>query len=81
MTAALLHFPTGRPLQLRTVTLLRLDESHLASRAFFPGNPQAPWAWICGVVAQEAGCREEEVGVAEVDVVTAVGIPVARVLL
>lgn len=87
MTATILPFPTfPRPLVLpkpRTVTLLALSSDAVwATAGFLPGDPGAPWAWICEVVAREVGCSEEEVGTAEGDdgdVVTAEGIPICRV--
>lgn len=84
MTATVLSFPTGYPLTLRHVTLLRLDagETLMATAGFLPGDPGAPWAWICEVVAAECECHEDEVHVLEGDegdLITADGFPVCRV--
>lgn len=93
MTATILPFPP-RPAQpafprthsnMRHVTLLRLSGELMATAGFLPGDPGAPWAWICEVVAAEYECHEEDVHVLECmeegDLITAEGIPVCRVAL
>lgn len=80
----LLHFPTGRPVTMRHVTLVTLAGAPWATAGFLPGDPGAPWAWICELVAREFECREEDVHAMETDdgdVVTAEGIPVCMVRL
>lgn len=86
-TATILPFPAPAPQrQMRHITLVRLNpaETIMATAGFLPGDPGAPWAWICEVVAAECECNEEDVHVLEDetgdvgDLITADGIPVAK---
>lgn len=85
MTATILPFPRTKP-QMRHVTLVRLNslETIMATAGFLPGDPGAPWAWICSVIAEECECNEEDVHVLEDetgdvgDLITADGVPVAK---
>lgn len=86
MTAQLVEFPTGRPFQMRTVTLLTLQGAPFATAGFLPGDPGAPWAWICECVAREWGVEEDAVGTLEPhedegggDFITVDGLPAYRV--
>ena len=85
MTATIHYLPRTTP-AMRHVTLVRLNpqETLMATAGFLPGDPSAPWAWICEVVAQECECSEEDVHCLEDeeagDLITADGIPVVRVL-
>lgn len=87
MTATILTFPKPTTLpQMRHVTLVRLNprETIMATAGFLPGDPSAPWAWIAETVAADCECAEEDVHCLEDeeagDLITADGIPVARVL-
>ncbi|XUM19782.1 hypothetical protein ACRAVF_19135 [Bradyrhizobium oligotrophicum S58] len=78
MTATILQFPA--PFQrLRTVTIESMDGSPFASGQFPAGEVTRAWMWIEDRVRDQVGpC---DVGVADDDVLTADGMPVARVVL
>jgi hypothetical protein len=85
-TAQVLPFPRTRI--LRHVTLLTLDGRPAFQAGFFPGDPGAPWAWICEVVARECSCSENDVHALEgdeesdfADLITADGIPAYRAVI
>ena len=84
MTATVHILPTRlAATTMRHVTLLRLDGRTWATAGFLPGDPGAPWAWIQETIAHECECNEDDVTVLETeddgDLITADGIPVARV--
>lgn len=82
MTATILTFPASQAAgRIRTVTLERLDGTCMAKGAFATGQPTAAWNWIEDQVAAETGCHPSLISVADDDVITADGFPVARVLL